>query len=155
LAPVAVDGYAEDALVLASDLPLLKEAKKPSQSVRLLAFEDNFLVLHAGPRLVTAEKHHGRNLEPWGSSKTTTIGEAKHITSRTIVTGEGIVGLWEFDPDTGKIVAAPFEKLPAAQAKELAALADDTAAFLRDEIGHAKIFSLDNEDEIRTRAKAL
>ena len=52
-------------------------------------------------------------------------------------------------------LTALFEKLQAAQAKELAALADETAAFLKDQIGHAKSFSLDTDDEVRKRAKAL
>jgi hypothetical protein len=104
LAPVAVEGYADDALVLESDLALLAERREPSASVRLLAFEDNFLVLHGGPRFVTDPKHHGRPLSPWGSLKGATIGDARHITTRCIVTGDGVVGFWEYDPDDRKVV---------------------------------------------------
>lgn len=155
LVPVAVDGYTDEALVLAVDLPLLKQAQKPSKAVRLLSFEDNFLVLRGGPRTVTDAKHHERKLAVWGNTKGSTIGEAKHIASRSIVTGDGLVGFWEYDPDAGELVTTTFEPLGAAQARELAALADETAAFLKSEIGHAKIFSLDSDDEIRKRAKAL
>ena len=155
LAPIAVEGYAAGALVLASDLPLLKEPKKPSPSVRLVAFEDNFLVLHGGPRFVADPKHHARALTPWGNLEGATIGDAKHITTRCIVTGDGIAGFWELDPDTRDVVTLPFEKLPAAQSKELAALAADTAALFNDEIGHARSFSLDTEDELRKRLKTL
>jgi hypothetical protein len=155
LAPVAVEGYAEDALVLASDVPLLREAAKPSASVRLLAFEDNFLVLHGGPRCVADERHHGRKLSPWGNLKGATIGDAKHITTRCVVAGDGIAGFWEYDVDAGKVLTAVFDDLPAAQAKALSSLAADTGAFLKDEIGHARSVSLDTDDEIRKRAKAL
>jgi hypothetical protein len=155
LAPIAVEGYADEALVLASDLPILKEAKAPSASVRLLAFEDNYLVLHGGPRFVAAEKHHGRPLTPWGNLKGATIGDARHITTRCIVTGQGIGGFWEYDPDAKKVVTLLFEKLSGAQAKELALLAGETALLFRDELGHARSFTLDSNDEIRKRAKAL
>lgn len=155
LVTVAVDGYADDALVLAADLPLLKEPRRPSPSVRLLAFEDNFLVLHGGPRFVADARHHGRELSPWGNLKGATIGDAKHITTRCIVTADGIAGFWEYDVDTGKIVTLVFDELPAARSKELSSLAVETAALLKDEIGHARSFSLDSDDAIRERAKAL
>lgn len=155
LAPVAVEGYADDAFALVSDLPVLKQAAKPSAAVRLLSFEDNFLVLHGGPRVVTAERHHAYPLAAWGSTKATTVGGAKHITSRTIVTGDGLVGFWEYDPDANAIVTSTFEKLPSAQAKELARLAAETALFLKDQLGHAKIFTLDTTESIRERAQAL
>lgn len=155
LVPIAVTGYAADAFAPASDLPLLKEPQAPSKAVRLLAFEDNFLVLHGGLRHLTDAKHHGRSLAPWGPSKTTTIGEAKHISSRAIVTGDGMVGLWEYDPDARKVVTVTFDALDASQQKELAALGEETAAFLGNEIGHAKSFSLDTDDDVRARVKAL
>jgi hypothetical protein len=155
LAPVAVEGYAADALALESDLSRLKEPYKPSKAVRLLSSEDNFLILHGGPRYVTDEKHHGQKLEAWGTIKPMPIGEAKHITSRMIVVGDCLAGFWELDPDAGKVVTKTFDPLPSAQAKELAALAADVAAFLEDEMGHAKSFSLDAEEEIRKRAKAI
>jgi hypothetical protein len=155
LAPVAIVGYSDEAFALASDLPLLKEPQEPSKAIRLLAFEDNFLVLHGGLRTMTDAKHHSRTLTPWGPSKATTIGEAKHITSRAIVTGAGLVGLWEYDPDAAKVVTVTFDALGAAQKKELAALGEETAAFLKNDIGHAKSFSLDTDDDVRGRAKAL
>lgn len=155
LAPIAVEGYADAALALASDIEVLKEPRAPSSSVRLLAFEDNFLVLHGGPRFVAAPEHHGRTLSPWGPMKSSTIGHARHVTTRCIVTGEGIVGFWEYDPDAHDIVTLPFGKLSAAQTKELRALAGETAALFRDEIGHARSFTLDTDAEIRKRVKIL
>lgn len=155
LAPISVDGFAADALVLAADLARLKEPQKPSKAVRLLSSEDNFLILHGGPGNVTDARHHGRKLAAFGTSGPTTIGEAKHITSRVIVTGDGLAGFWEYDPDAAKIVTMTFDPLSAAQAKELAALAAETATFLKEEMGHAKTFSLDTEEEIRKRAGAI
>lgn len=155
LAPITVDGYADDALALASDVPRLKEPRAAAPSVRLLAFEDNFLVLHGGPRFVTDERHHDREMTPWGSLKRATIGDAKHIMSRSIVSAGALAGFWEYDVDAHRIVTAPFDALPSAAAKSLAALAAETAAFLKDDVGHARSFSLDSDDEIRKRAKAL
>lgn len=155
LAPVAVTGYADDALALASDLPLLKETPPPSPSVRLLAFEDGFLILHGGPRFVASEAQHARSLSPWGSMARSTIGEAKHISTRTIVASGLLAGFWEQDIDAREVVTLLFERLPAAQAKALEQLAADTAAFLAGDVGHARSFSLDGDDDIRARAASL
>lgn len=151
LAPVAVAGYADEAFVFEADLPALREAAAPASSMSMLTFEDNYLTLHGGPGIVTDPKHHARPIKGWGQAKATTLGEAKHISWRALFDGDALAGMWEFDPDARKVVFATFDPLPPAKKKAAAALAEDVAAFLRDDLGHARSFSLDTDDEMRAR----
>jgi hypothetical protein len=152
LAPVAVDGYADDTFVLEEDLPLLREPFPVAASLSLLSFEDNFVTAHGGTRLLTDPKHHGRTIAAWGQSKDVTLGDARHMSMRPLIRGDRLGGLWEYDPDTGKVVFGTFDPLPAKSRRTVEALAEDTARFLRDEIGHAKSFTLDTTGALRERA---
>jgi hypothetical protein len=155
LAPVAVDGYADDAFALEEDLRALREAAPATSAVSLLSFEDNFVVLHGGPALLIDPKHHSRKTAVWGQTKGTTLGDAKHIAMRTVFDGDRMVGMWEFDPEKEAIVFGLFEPPKPAQKRAIEALASDLGAFLRDDVGHAKSFSLDTVDELRKRAAAV
>jgi hypothetical protein len=151
LVPVAVEGYADDAFVREEDLPELTKADR-SEAVSFLSFEDGFLTLHGGPGLMADPKHHGLNVESWGAmGKATTLGDAKHLATRTIVVGETLAGYWEYDLDTKRVVAATFDAAPPARAKAIREGADALAGFITDQMGHAKSFSLDNDKEIRKR----
>jgi hypothetical protein len=155
LAPVAVDGYADDAFALEEDLPALREAAPAASSVSLLSFEDNFVVLHGGPALLVDPKLHGRKTPVLGQTKGTTLGDAKHIAMRMMFDGDRMIGMWEFDPDKEAVVFGSFEPLKAARRRAVEAMASDVGAFLRDDMGHAKSFTLDTVDELRKRTAAV
>jgi hypothetical protein len=101
--------------------------------------------------MVSDPKHHARPIKVWGQAKATTLGDAKHISWRALFDGDTLAGMWEFDPDAGKVVFATFEPLSPAKKKAAAALADDVGTFLREDLGHARSFSLDTDDEMRAR----
>jgi len=152
LVPIAVEGYADEAFVFEPDLPELREAARPAASISMLSFEDNYLVLHGGPGLVTDPKHHEYPIKVWGQTKGTTLGDAKHISMRSLFDGDQLVGLWELDPDKGKVVFGTFEPTSPARKKVIAALADEMGKFLIEELGHGRSFTLDTEDAMRERA---
>ncbi|KFE70306.1 DNA glycosylase AlkZ-like family protein [Hyalangium minutum] len=150
--PVKVEGYADEAFVLEQDVSALKEAQPGATSLSMLAAEDNYLTVHGGPGLLIDPKHHSRAVSQWGSKKGSTLGEVKHLLSRTLLDGERVVGFWEFDPSAGQGVFATFDPLPPKRKKAAQELADNVAMFLKEELGHARSFSLDTMEKVQERA---
>ena len=148
---VAVEGLDDEALVLRSDLEALTAAPA-GDAISLLSFEDNFLVLHGGPAVVTDPAQHGREVEVWGSSKATTLGEAAHLAHRTVVVGGVVQGFWEVDLDAGTGVWASFGDVDAATRARVDEQVAEAARFLLEDVGHARGFSLDTDEDIRRRA---
>ena len=156
LVPVAVEGFADEAWVFEEELPLLRE-KVPaaSASVSMLAFEDCYLAFHGGPAAFTDPKHHARKVAVWGNTKGSTLGDARHLFMRALLDGDRLVGFWEYDVDAGNVVFGTFDPLAPKRRKAVEALAQDVATFLREDIGHAHSFSLDNDDTVRERAELV
>lgn len=148
---VNVEGLGE-AYVQPADL----KAKPPApRGTALVAFEDNYLVNH-GLAAVTDPKHHAIEADIWGSDKgPETLGAANHVRSRSIVIDGFIAGFWEVDPRTAGAVWHTFDPAPKTLARELDERTADTAKFLLDELGHAKVFSLDTMDDVQTRADRI
>lgn len=149
LVPVQIPGYAEQALAFADDLT----AAPPSTEISFLPFEDNYLTAHGGLALLTAPEHHERALPVWGSTRKSPLAQGRQIPLRPILVGPCIVGFWEYDPDKQRVVHATFEKTAARAA--LSSAAESLTAFLRDELQHGRSFSLDTDDELRTRAEQV
>jgi hypothetical protein len=152
LAPIAIDGYAADAWVAPDDVAALSRPAGPSDAVALLSFEDNYLVAHGGPRWVVDPEHWARPVQVWGSTRGSTLGDAGHIQTRTVVVGDRVVGFWELDPDAGQVRWAPLGTVAASAREVVDRLAGETATFLVEQLGHARSFSLDTDDDVRRRA---
>ncbi|MDP2310589.1 MAG: crosslink repair DNA glycosylase YcaQ family protein [Pseudomonadota bacterium] len=156
LVPVSIEGYATEAWVLEEDLPRLREPAAPSDTVSLVAFEDNLLALRGGPALFADPVHHGVRVPTWSSGhRTAPLAEARHMATRALFVGDTMVGLWELDPDAGSVVLGTFSPLPAALRERVEAAAADTAAFLRDDLQNARSFSLDTVEQVRERAATI
>ena len=151
LAPVAVEGFG-DAFVVEEDVAALERPAEPSARVAMLSFEDGFLVAHGGPRWVVDPGHWWTPIRIWGGSGRGTLGDAAHVQTRTFTVGDQLAGIWEMDPDAREVLWAPFATVPREERAEIDRLASETAAFLREEIGHARSFSLDTDAEVRERA---
>jgi hypothetical protein len=154
VASVEVDGYARDALVLADDVGALEAQEPAPPKLTLLPTDDNLLTWRGGPRVFADAKHHARLVESWGSSKPVALGEAKHL-GRAVMRGAELVGFWEADVARGEATFALFTPVPATQKKELALLGHETVAFLKEELGHARTFSLDTDEHVAARAAAM
>ena len=79
------------------------------------------------------------------------LGQVQELSNNAIVDRGRIVGLWEFDPDRGEIVwhsfVSPFREMRDQIAK--------TEAFIRDQLGDARTFSLDSPQSRRPKIEAL
>ena len=152
---VAVEDHAPEALLLAPDRPALEAAVPASQTFTFLPFEDNLLTVHGGPGPFTPPAYHGFGVERWGSTKQAPLGETKHLGRRPLFRGEELVGFWDYDPDADEIVTGTFEPLAPKDRDRLQGACTDLGEFIRNELGHARSFSLDTEDGLRRRSAAI
>lgn len=141
--------------VRSGDEDALARVSTSLQGWRLLSFEDGYTTLHGGPGVLVDPAHHGHPVASWGSSKPSTLGEAKHLASRPILWGPAMVGFWEHDPDAGKIVTGLLGSAPRGHRKELADQARALGDFIVEDLGHGRSFSLDTDDELRARAASV
>ncbi|MDY7231570.1 DNA glycosylase AlkZ-like family protein [Hyalangium rubrum] len=153
--PVVVEGYDDEAFVLEQDVAVLKEAVPAATSISLLSFEDNYLTFHGGPGLLTELKHHGVKVTKWGNTKGTTLGDVKHVSARTLFDGDKLVGFWEFDPSSGTVAFSTFDPLPPKRKRAVQEQAQSVATFLKDDVGHARSFSLDTMEAVQERADLI
>jgi hypothetical protein len=150
-APIEVEGIGE-AYVRTAD----RAAKPaPPRGRTLLAFEDNYLVNH-GVSVVADPRHHAIEADIWGGKEVSEpVGKASHVLSRTIVIDGLIAGFWEVDPRRGGAVWHTFDPAPAALARALDEQTAETARFLLEQLGHAKVFTLDTMDDVQKRADRI
>ena len=153
--PVTVDGEDEVHYLLEERRDLPEASADAVSAVAFLPFEDNLVHLHGGPARVVDEAHHAMPVPVWGSSETTTIGEARHMSLRSVVAEGKVSGFWEYDPDAREVVYRGFDGLSAATRKKLDAAALDLSHFLADEIGHGRSFTLDTDEELRKRSARI
>ncbi|MBK8099075.1 MAG: winged helix DNA-binding domain-containing protein [Planctomycetes bacterium] len=155
LVPVAIAGADEPAFATAGIEALLADAERADEAVALLPFEDNLPHLAGGPHSFVDEAFHGLSVPSWGNQRPQPLGTAAHLAFRSVLADGGVVGFWEYDPDARIVVTRCFQAPSRAAAKQLAKLADELGAFLRDELGHGHSFSLDDDDALRERLQML
>ena len=127
----------------------------PPRGTALLALEDNYLNNH-GVAVVTDPRHHAFEVDLWGGSgKPAPLGKANHMLSRSIVVDGLVAGFWEVDPRNTGAVWHTFEPASAPLARTLDELTAATARFLLDELGHARVFTLDTMDDVQARADRI
>ena len=80
------------------------------------------------------------------------VGGLADLPSHAILDRGQIIGLWEFDVDAGEIVWATFGR---RKDKGLAAAVEETEAFVRDQLGDARSFSLDSPKSRVARLESL
>jgi hypothetical protein len=153
LTPVEARGLEGEWLVLESTASG-RGAGSAARGVALLPFEDNLLHLH-GPAALVEPRYHQVAVPSWGSARPVRLGEARHMSFRSIVADGYVVGFWEFEPDRGEVVQACFAKVPRATRDAIEAEAVAVARFIQEELGHGRSFSLDTEEELRKRARQL
>ncbi len=151
-AAITVEGMGQ-AWVLPGDLEAVQGAPPPS-GLALLAFEDNYLAPH-GLGVVADPRHHGIQVDLWGSSKPEAIGAAQHVLSRTIAVDGLMAGFWEVDPRTEGAVWMTFDPAPKALARRIEEETLLAARFLLRELGHARVFTLDTMELVQERADRI
>jgi hypothetical protein len=154
LVPVEVEGASESGFMLAELRGLLDRAESARDAVAFLPFADNLVALHDGAAAMVDSDNWSTPVPVWGRGKSE-LGEARHMHMRSLVADGRIAGLWELDPDTNAIVIGWFSGATPAVRKRAESEAAHIARFLSHDIGHGRSFTLDTDDELRARARAI
>jgi hypothetical protein len=155
LLPALIEGTDEVHYLLEERRDLLDKAEEAAHAVAFLSFEDNLVALHGGPALLIDAEHHTASVAGRGHTRSTVQGEASKISLRSVVAEGGIAGFWEYDPDAGAVVYAAFGSLSKGTRAQLDTAAEGLSQFLTDDLGHGRSFSLDTDNELRTRSRQV
>lgn len=119
--------------------------------VHMLPANDNLGSIHGGPAPLVDPEHHGIEVKTWGGrGDATPLGSVNHLGMRPIVFGDRIIGIWEFDPDSGRVKYGTFGTPPGGSKTAMAAEATSVASFITG-LGHGRPFSLDTDESLRKR----
>jgi len=142
VAPLQLASLDDGSQLFPEDLDALRGFKAPKKpQIALLASIDGLI-------------HHRRNhfsLLDNPDNLHANVGYIADLPSHAITDRGQLIGLWEFDPDAGRIAWMTFEK----PAKELAAAVKETETFIRDQVGDARSFSLDSPKSRAPRLAAI
>lgn len=150
---VEIEGEKDARVALPAVLKAHGGAVRSGEALAFLPFEDNLLALQGTPALLTDPRHHGLQLPSWDGKKKVALGQAAHLAYRPLVAEGRLVGFWEFDPASSEVVFGCFDGVSAATRRRLGDEAEATAAFLLDELGHGRSFSLDTDAALAERAR--
>ena len=138
-----VDG---DRLLLADDLAAFEAFEPPGHpEVSLLAGIDGLFLLRRDPGELIDPAAAGHPLLASGSRG------LFDLPAHGIVDRGELIGLWEFDVDEGAIVWTTFRP----PSEDVRTGVKSTEAFVRDDLGDARSFSLDSPESRRPRIEAL
>ena len=156
------DGFADDDsarraphVLLETDLEELQHAATPAPRFAFLPFEDALITAHGGPAPFVDPRYHDRPVDSWGGSRPTTIARSRHVGQRPLMCGDEMIGFWEYDRDAETIVCGAFRPLSSSEKRSLREASESLFAFIRDQLGHARSFSLDTDDAVRGRVQIL
>ncbi len=141
---------ASDWLLLRSDLPAYQKFRVPGKAQYALVSSLDPLVANRRD-LASAIDPDDAARQVMGEKALATLGALTDLPSHAIVDRGRVVGLWEFDPETQSTALATF--VPRDKTLETAIQA--TEAFVRDQLGDARSFSLDSPKSRAPRIAAL
>ena len=140
--PLNLTRLDDGALLFPEDLDALRAFKAPQKpKISLLASIDG---------LIHHRRNHASLLDNPGDLHAN-IGHIADLPSHTTTDRGRLIGLWEFDPEAGEIVWLTFDK----PAKEVAVAVKETEAFIKDQLGDARSFSLDSPKSRIPRLDAI
>jgi hypothetical protein len=129
---------------------LISFARPAKPSYRLVSSLDGMLLLRRDLLSLLDERdREGRAFDEKGGSPA--LGSLTDLPNHAILDRGRLVGLWEFDPDEGRIVWTAFVRPDAALEQAVA----ETERYVREDLGDARSFSLDSPKSRAPRLRAL
>lgn len=151
LEPLGLVSTEEGLLILADELDAYRAFKAPAEPIyALITSLDGLSLLRRDGEALFADEDKGRSF-PDEKGVRRAGASLMDLSANAIVDRGRVVGLWEFDPDAGDIAAMLFIEKNAT----LNAAIERTTAFVRDELGDARSFSLDSAKSRRPKIDAL
>jgi len=139
-----------DRLMFAEDHEQFAKFKSPAKPAYALVscMDSMFLLRRSLTELMTAQAAKARVYADKGIVE---LGGLSDLYSNAILDRGTIVGLWEYDPEAASIVWTTF----VTPDRALADLVGRTEAYIRDQLGDARSFSLDSPKSRIPRIEAL
>jgi hypothetical protein len=145
---VALDD-GDDRLLFRDDREALRATRVPSEpSISFVASLDNLVHL----RRAVAPHLEAKDAERKIPGMTKTMSSVMDLEYHAVCDRGRIVGLWDWDGIAGELVWATFEE-PSRNA--VAAAAPAFAAYVKEQLGDVRSFSLDSPESRRDRIAAL
>jgi hypothetical protein len=121
--------------------------KKPQYV--LVSLADGISLLRRDLKSLLIEEDRARSV--FCESGYKPLGSVADLPSHAILDRGRVVGLWEYDPNAGSIAWMPF----IAPDKAMKQAVERTQAYVRDQLGDARSFSLDSPKSRAPRVEAL
>ena len=140
-----------DRLLLPDDTAKFKAFEAPTKSqYSLVSSLDPITANRREMQSLIDEKDRERPVMVDAASKP--VGGLADLPSHAVLDRGQIIGLWEFDTESNEIVCATFGR---KKDRALDAAIEETQAFVRDQLGDARSFSLDSPKSRAPRVDAL
>lgn len=139
-----------DFLLFGEELRALSQFSAPKRpDIRLVSALDAMILLRRNvSSLLDAAT---AQLQVYTEKGPQAAGGLTDLSCNAILDRGRLVGLWEYDPEAGSIAWSSF----GARSKEMTAAVAGTEAYIRDQLGDARSFSLDSPKSRAPRIKAL
>jgi hypothetical protein len=139
-----------DRLILKRDVDALRAYAPPKKpQYALVSGLDGLFLLRRSLEGLVDPKDAKRKV--FGDKGLQPLGLLSDLPSHAIVDRGRVVGLWEYDPAAGSIVWTSFVE----KDKALSQAVERTEAYVRDELGDARSFSLDSPKSRAPRIEAI
>ena len=141
---------ASDRLMFADDCGLFAKFKTPTKTMyALVSSMDSMFLLRRNLSLLLSPAASTQKI--YGDKGALELGRLSDLTSNAILDRGAIVGVWEFDPESGSIAWLTF----APPDKSVRDSVSRTEAYIRDQLGDARSFSLDSPKSRVPRIEAI
>lgn len=153
VAPLALEPAwdASDRLLLGEDVAAFRVFEAPTEPrYSLVGSLDAISATRRDVRSLLAEKDRERSVMADAIERQ--VGTLSDLPSHAILDRGRLIGLWEFDTESGSIVWATFGVKPGPA---LRAAIEETETFVRDDLGDARSFSLDSPKSRAPRIASL
>jgi hypothetical protein len=141
---------ASDRMLLAEDAKAYTKFKAPTKpQYTLVSSLDSIHSHRRDVKSLLDEKDYEHPVT--GEKRVAPIGQLSDLPDHAILDRGRVVGLWEFDPDAGEIVYDAFIKPD----KDMLKAIEHTTAYIRDQVGDARSFSLDSPKSRAPKLAAL
>ena len=138
----------EDRLLLPEDIKAWERFAPPGEPCyALVSSLDSIAAARRNLSSLVDAKDHARPVVADTTEKP--VGGLSDLPSHAILDRGRLIGLWEYDADSSRIVWGTFG---AKKTKPLVAAVEEMEAFVRDQLGDARSFSLDSP---KTRGKRI
>jgi hypothetical protein len=142
---------AGDRLLLRDDVDAWEKFEPPGDPCyALVSSLDSIAAARRNLPSLVDPKDHDRKVV--ADATETPVGGISDLPSHAILDRGRVIGLWEYDADASRIVWGTFG---AKKTKQLVAAIEETEAFVRDQVGDARSFSLDSPKSRVKRLEAL